>query len=73
MALLNHYRIPQDVAINDLTKEQIEIIKYGAKEEIEYVLISKDGNKYTRRHKIGGLITKLARLFLETTSDEMRQ
>lgn len=73
MALLNHYRIPQDVAINDLTKEQIEIIKYGAKEEIEYVLISKDGNKHTRKHKIGGLITKLARLFLETTSEEMRQ
>lgn len=73
MALLNHYRIPQDVAINDLTKEQIEIIKYGAKEEIEYVLISKDGNKHTRRNKIEGLITKLARLFLETTSEEMRQ
>lgn len=73
MALLNYYRIPQDVAINNFTKEQIEIIKYGAKEEIEYVLISKDGNKHTRRHKIGGLITKLARLFLETTSDEMRQ
>lgn len=73
MALLNHYRIPQDVAISDLTKEQIEIIKYGAKEEIEYVLISKDGNKHTRRNKIEGLITKLARLFLETTSEEMRQ
>ena len=70
---MNHYQIPLDTAIEDLSEKQMKIIKYGTENEIEYTLISKDNQKYHRRGVIEGLVTKLARLYLETNSDEMRQ
>ena len=73
IALMNHYQIPLDTAIEDLSEKQMKIIKYGTENEIEYTLISKDNQKYHRRGVIEGLVTKLARLYLETNSDEMRQ
>lgn len=73
IALMNHYQIPLDTAIEDLSEKQMKIIKYGTENEIEYTLISKDNQKYHRRGMIEGLVTKLARLYLETNSDEMRQ
>ena len=73
IALMNHYQIPLDTAIEDLSEKQMKIIKYGTESEIEYTLISKDNQKYHRRGIIEGLVTKLARLYLETNSDEMRQ
>ena len=73
IALMNHYQIPLDTAIEDLGEKQMKIIKYGTENEIEYTLISKDNQKYHRRGMIEGLVTKLARLYLETNSDEMRQ
>ena len=73
IALMNHYQIPLDTAIEDLSEKQMKIIKYGTENEIEYTLISKDNQKYHRRGIIEGLVTKLARLYLETNSDEMRQ
>lgn len=73
IALMNHYQIPLDTAIEDLSEKQMKIIKYGTESEIEYTLVSKDNQKYHRRGMIEGLVTKLARLYLETNSDEMRQ
>ena len=73
IALMNHYQIPLDTAIEDLSEKQMKIIKYGTESKIEYTLISKDNQKYHRRGIIEGLVTKLARLYLETNSDEMRQ
>lgn len=73
ISLMNHYQIPLNVAIEDLTTKQINIIKYGSSEEIEYSIKSKDGRNHLRKNQIEGLITKLGRLFLETNSEEMRQ
>lgn len=70
---MNHYQIPLNTAIEDLSNKQINIIKYGSDEEIEYSITSKDGRKLLRKSQIEGLVTKLGRLFLETTSEEMRQ
>lgn len=73
ICLMNHYQIPLNTAIEDLSNKQINIIKYGSDEEIEYSITSKDGRKHLRKSQIEGLVTKLGRLFLETTSEEMRQ
>ncbi len=73
ICLMNHYQISLNVAIEDLTTKQINIIKYGSSEEIEYSIKSKDGRNHLRKNQIEGLVTKLGRLFLETNSEEMRQ
>lgn len=73
ICLMNHYQIPLNIAIEDLTTKQINIIKYGSSEEIEYSIKSKDGRNHLRKNQIEGLVTKLGRLFLETNSEEMRQ
>lgn len=73
MALMNYFKIPLNQAIEDLNFKQMEIIKYGTDEEIEYTQISRNGQKHFRKTTIEGLITKLSRLFLETNSEEMRQ
>lgn len=72
LALLNHFNVPLNVAIEDLSEKHLNIIKYGSEKEIDYVLISKDGKKYERRGSIEGLLNKLSRLYIETSSDEMR-
>ncbi len=73
ICLMNHYNISLNEPIEDLSTKQMNIIKYGSTEEIEYQIISKDGRKHLRKSQIEGLVTKLGRLFLETTSEEMRQ
>ena len=73
ICLMNHYQIPLNTAIEDLSAKQLNIIKYGSDDEIEYSITSKDGRKHLRKSQIEGLVTKLGRLFLETTSEEMRQ
>lgn len=70
---MNYYQIPLNTAIEDLNAKQINIIKYGSDTEIEYSITSKDGRKHLRKSQIEGLVTKLSRLFLETSSEEMRQ
>lgn len=73
IALMNHFQIPLNVAIEDLKEEHLNIIKYGSQTEIEYTIFSKDKRKYERRAVIEGLLNKLSRLYIETSSDEMRQ
>lgn len=72
-ALMNHFKIPLNVPIDELLPNQMDIIKYGTNEEIEYTIFSKDNKKHLKKNSIEGLITRLARLFVETSSEEMRQ
>ena len=70
---MNHFKIPLNVPIDELLPNQMDIIKYGTNEEIEYTIFSKDNKKHLKKNSIEGLITRLARLFVETSSEEMRQ
>ncbi|MBN3535005.1 excinuclease ABC subunit UvrA [Mycoplasma procyoni] len=70
--LLNKYNIDPKLPIKKLTKDQIEIIKYGSDEEIEYTLASESGNKYKRIKAIDGIITKIEKRYLETSSEDLR-
>lgn len=71
--LMKYYKIPLDKPIEDFTEEQMNIIKFGSNDEIEYELNSKSDKKHFRKSMIEGFINKLSRLYSETTSEEMRQ
>ncbi|MGL5591856.1 MAG: excinuclease ABC subunit UvrA [Metamycoplasmataceae bacterium] len=71
-ALLKHYKINKNTPIEDLSIEDLEIIKYGSTEEISYSLISRT-NTYKKFNTIEGLFTKLDRRYLDTTSDDVRE
>ncbi|WP_426461338.1 excinuclease ABC subunit UvrA [Mycoplasma hafezii] len=72
-ALLNHYNIDINTPIEDLTKKQIEILKYGSDEPIDHVLISDNGVKSRKTSEIEGIVSKIERLYYETTSEMRRE
>lgn len=71
-ALLEYYEIDVKKPLKDMTKKELDIIYYGSKEEINYTIISTSGNRYTRFNKIEGILNKLERRFLDTTSEQIR-
>ncbi|QZE12086.1 excinuclease ABC subunit UvrA [Mycoplasma sp. Ms02] len=70
--MLDYYDIPVDLPISDMTKKQIEIISYGSTEEIEFVLETVNGNKVRRSKMIEGIINKIERQYIETSSEQVR-
>ncbi|MEE3928517.1 excinuclease ABC subunit UvrA [Mycoplasmopsis ciconiae] len=70
--LLNHYNISVDKPIDEMSKFELDIIKYGSKEEIEYVLESSSGNKTRRNKFIDGVLTKVEKQYYDTSSNRIR-
>ncbi|QDF65175.1 excinuclease ABC subunit UvrA [Mycoplasma nasistruthionis] len=70
--LLKYYDIPKNVPVDELTKQQLDIIKFGSKEEIDFALVSASGNVTRRYKEIEGVVSKIERLYYETSS-EMRR
>lgn len=70
--LLAHYKIDKDLAIENFSDEWLKIIKFGSKEQISYTIKSRSGNKFSRTRKLEGVIDKLARKYLSTSSEEIR-
>ncbi|MBZ4204281.1 excinuclease ABC subunit UvrA [Mycoplasma tauri] len=71
--LLNTYKIDKNVPIDSLSKEDLEIIKYGSKDDIEYVLISSSGNKLRRNKHIEGILDKVENSYFSTSSERIRE
>ncbi|WP_117275748.1 excinuclease ABC subunit UvrA [Mycoplasmopsis edwardii] len=72
-ALLNHYEIPLDLPIDEIPDQKLKYMLYGSgDEEIEYVLVSSSNNKYRKKQSIEGILTKIERLYFETSSDMRR-
>ena len=70
--LLDYYKIPIDIPINELTKKQLQIILRGSNDEIEYELTSVSGIKVRRRKIIEGLADKIERKHLNSSSEMVR-
>lgn len=70
--LADHYHIPLDKPLKDLSDEQIDILMYGSKEPIAYTIASRSGNKFMRNDYIEGVADLIARRFVETTSQSSR-
>ncbi|NLB48243.1 MAG: excinuclease ABC subunit UvrA [Erysipelotrichia bacterium] len=70
--LCSLYDIPLDKPWKDLTSTQQKIVLFGSPKIHQYTLRSSSGNTNHRYQIIEGIKTKLERLYLETTSDWMR-
>ncbi|WP_027120414.1 excinuclease ABC subunit UvrA [Mycoplasmopsis lipofaciens] len=70
--LLNYYNIDKNRPIENLSKKELDIIKYGSEDEIEFVIVSSNNNKYRRTKFIEGILTKIERLYYETSSQKIR-
>ncbi|EGV00126.1 excinuclease ABC subunit A [Mycoplasmopsis columbina SF7] len=71
--LCKYYNIDLNTPIEDLSKEDLDIVKYGSKEEIEFVLVSVNGNKIRRTKFIEGILNKIERQYIETSSEKIRE
>lgn len=70
--LCHHYLIDLDLPLNQLSKEQIQVIMRGSKEKISYTLTSVNGRQYPNNEYIEGVATTIERRYIETTSDLIR-
>ncbi|ADE19619.1 excinuclease ABC subunit UvrA [Mycoplasma crocodyli] len=70
--LLNKFSIPIDVPINELTKSQIDILKHGSEEEIDFAIKTSSGNTLRRTKKLDGILTKIERQYYDTSSERVR-
>ncbi|ENY68716.1 Excinuclease ABC subunit A [Metamycoplasma auris 15026] len=70
--LLAYYDIDKNTPIKDLSKNEIEILKYGSIEDITYTLIAESGNRYERSKHIEGVCEKIERKYFDTSSNDAR-
>ncbi|MEA4115472.1 excinuclease ABC subunit UvrA [Mycoplasma sp. 744] len=72
VALCNYYEIDLNTPIEDFNKNDLDIIKYGSKEELEFEVINSKGEIKRRKKIIEGILTKIERQYYETSSDKIR-
>ncbi|WP_215743348.1 excinuclease ABC subunit UvrA [Mesomycoplasma hyorhinis] len=70
--LLSYYEIDKDVPIEKLSADELNIIKYGTDEILDFTLISSSGNRYRKTKSIDGILIKIENRYLETISEEIR-
>jgi len=74
MAVANHLKIPTDVPVDSLSKEQIDLILYGAPgERIPFHYESQYGRSSDRQITFEGVIHNLERRYRESPSDAARE
>ncbi len=72
-ALLDYYEILIDVPIEQLSKQQMDIVLYGSKDVISYQLYSRSGNIMKKSEMIEGVCTLIERRYMETSSQMSRE
>lgn len=73
IAVCNYYNIDINKPLKDFTREELNIILYGSKDKIDFKYVSKNGNVRYVSDYYEGIINKLERLHLETTSNWRRE
>lgn len=66
--LCRHYAIDLDKPIREFSNEEMEIVLYGSKEPIQYVIESRSGTRTSKYGFIEGVVTLIERRYVETTS-----
>jgi excinuclease ABC subunit A len=69
----SHYNINMNSPIEELSREQLDIILYGSKEVLPFNVETKGGNIIKRNEPYEGIITNLKRRYHETTSEYIRE
>lgn len=70
--LLDYYGISIETPLKDLTKDDLNIILNGSQEKINYHLTSRSGRRQEKFDYIEGLVEKIERRFLNSTSEVIR-
>ena len=70
--LCDLYSIPRDIPFQDLSEKQKQILFIGSPDIHKYQLKSSSGNVNNRLGYIEGVKTKVERLYMDTSSDFMR-
>ena len=73
LAVCNYYHIDINKPLKDYTRSELDIILYGSKDKIDFKYVSKNGNVRYVSDYYEGIINKLERLHLETTSNWRRE
>ena len=73
LAVCNYYHIDINKSLKDYTRSELDIILYGSKDKIDFKYVSKNGNVRYVSDYYEGIINKLERLHLETTSNWRRE
>ncbi len=68
-----HYKIDINKPFNKLTKKELDIVLYGSKEKIDFVYVSKTGNRRESSDYYEGVIHNLQRRYVETQSNWIRE
>ena len=66
------YNIDLSKPVKDLSKEELDIILYGAKDLLEFKYVSKNGITRNAKDYFEGVITNLERRYIETKSNWIR-
>ncbi len=67
-----YYEIDMKKPIEDLTKQELDIILYGSLDEIEFHYVAKNGNTRKSSHHFEGIVSNLERRYIETKSNWIR-
>ena len=70
--LCKYYKIDMNKPFKDLSKEEKHIALYGSNKPISYSLVSRSGNTNNRFGIIEGPKTHIERMYMETSSQMMR-
>ena len=73
LTVCEYYHIDPNKPLKDLTRKELDIILYGSKDKIDFKYVSKNGNTRYVTDYYEGIINKLERLHLETTSNWRRE
>ena len=73
LTVCNYYNIDPNKPLKDYTRKELDIILYGSKDKIDFKYVSKSGNVRYVTDYYEGIINKLERLHLETTSNWRRE
>ena len=73
LAVCAYYNIDIKKPLKDFTRKELDIILYGSSDKIDFKYVSKNGNVRYVTDYYEGIINKLERLHLETTSNWRRE
>jgi len=64
--------IPTHISMEELSREELNIILYGTKKQIKFDLISSSGRRHEKVDSFEGVINNLNRRYIQTTSEWIR-
>jgi excinuclease ABC subunit A len=69
----DYYKIDMDKPIEDLKREELDIVLYGSKDILNFKYTSKAGNVHMSKDYYEGIVTNLERRYMETKSEWIRE